>query len=95
MPVPRPPLRRRVSPLPLSPFPRSLPLTLPPSSPTHSLFDRMFGIGIQSARSWGALTLNGLSGGGGYGRTFGAGQDGIAKNSARYFVSIDLKDGVL
>ncbi|KAL8293020.1 hypothetical protein RQP46_000714 [Phenoliferia psychrophenolica] len=54
------------------------------------LFDRMFGIGVQTARSWGALTLNGTSSAGGLGRTFGPHQDGIAKNSARYFLSIDM-----
>lgn len=50
----------------------------------------MFGIGVQTARSWGALTLNGVSGAGGLGRTFGPHQDGIAKNQARYFLSIDM-----
>ncbi|KAM0754557.1 hypothetical protein T439DRAFT_321591 [Meredithblackwellia eburnea MCA 4105] len=56
------------------------------------LFDRMFNLGITAARSWGALTLNGTSGAGGYGRTFGPSQDGIAKNSVRYFLYVEMNE---
>lgn len=58
---------------------------LPPLLPKltrRSLFDRMFGLGILPARSWGSLAA----------RSFGNAEGGIAKNSssARYFLSVEM-----
>ena len=54
----------------------------------------MFSLSITPSRGWSALTLNGtMSGSGGYGRTFGPGADvGATKNSARYFLFVEMHE---
>ena len=87
-----------------SPSSRSLTRPSPALLPSHSLFDRMFGLGITPARNWTSLTLNHLpnagsaalspsasGGGGGWMRAVGEGTSS-QRNAAKYFLFVEMRD---